>query len=38
MCEYQGHELGAAYLDSCCIDGYLWDADSSEATPDGRYE
>lgn len=30
MCDYQGCEFGAAYLDSVCIDGYLWDADSNE--------
>jgi len=27
-CDYQGHEFGAQYPDSVCIDGYLWDADS----------
>lgn len=34
-CEYQGYEFGAGYLDSICIDGFLWDADSGEARPDG---
>jgi hypothetical protein len=28
MCDYQGYEFGANYLDSVCIEGYLWDADS----------
>lgn len=27
-CGYQGYEFGANYLDSVCIDGFLWDADS----------
>jgi hypothetical protein len=35
MCEYQGHDFGATYLDSVCIDGYLWDADSGEAAAEG---
>lgn len=30
MCEYQGHEFGARYPDSMCIDGYLWDADNCD--------
>ena len=30
-CDYQGHEFGAHYLDSVCIEGYLWDADSGDA-------
>lgn len=30
MCDYCGHEFGASYLDSVCIDGYLWDADSGD--------
>jgi hypothetical protein len=29
-CSYQGYEFGAGYLDSICIDGYLWDADSCD--------
>lgn len=29
-CDYQGYEFGACYLDSVCIDGFLWDADSGE--------
>ena len=29
-CNYAGHEFGAHYPDSVCIDGYLWDADSDE--------
>ncbi|WP_447870231.1 hypothetical protein [Serratia fonticola] len=28
MCNYQGYEFGGGYLDSVCIDGELWDADS----------
>lgn len=36
MCEYQGREFGANYLDSVCIDGYLWDADSGDGSPDGE--
>lgn len=35
MCNYQGYDFGANYLDSVCIDGYLWDADSGDATDDG---
>lgn len=34
-CDYQGYEFGAAYLDSVCIDGYLWDADSGDRSDDG---
>jgi ribosome modulation factor len=34
-CAYQGHEFGAPYLDSLCIEGYLWDADSGDASGDG---
>jgi hypothetical protein len=33
-CDYQGHEFGASYLDSVCIDGFLWDADSCDAPGD----
>ena len=29
-CDYQGFEFGAPYLDSICIDGFLWDADSCD--------
>lgn len=35
MCDYQGHEFGATYPDSICIDGYLWDADSGDPIGDG---
>jgi hypothetical protein len=35
MCDYRGQEFGANYPDSVCIDGYLWDADSGNATVDG---
>lgn len=34
-CDYQGHEFGATYPDSLCIDGYLWDADSGDTDGDG---
>ncbi|OVZ93086.1 hypothetical protein CBW54_03135 [Yersinia kristensenii] len=27
-CGYQGYEFGGGYLDSQCIDGFLWDMDS----------
>lgn len=30
MCDYTGHEFGAHYPDSVCIDGFLWDADSGD--------
>lgn len=30
-CGYQGYEFGAAYPDSLCIEGYLWDADSGDS-------
>jgi len=30
VCDYQGKEFGANYLDSVCIDGFLWDADSCD--------
>lgn len=30
MCGYTGHEFGAHYPDSVCIDGFLWDADSGD--------
>ena len=30
MCDYEGYEFGGGYLDSTCIDGYLWDMDSSD--------
>lgn len=29
-CGYEGHDFGANYLDSTCIDGYLWDWDSCD--------
>ena len=29
-CTYQGYEFGAVYLDSVCIDGRLYDADSCD--------
>ncbi|SMH64613.1 protein of unknown function [Acidithiobacillus ferrivorans] len=34
-CNYEGHDFGATYIDSCCIDGYLWDLDSCDE-PGGR--
>ena len=30
QCDYTGHEFGASYPDSMCIDGLLWDADSCD--------
>lgn len=30
MCDYTGRHFGASYEDACCIDGYLWDADSGD--------
>ena len=36
-CDYQGHEFGAWYPDSVCIDGYLWDADSGYRDETGKY-
>jgi hypothetical protein len=30
-CGYQGYEFGAGYLDSTCIDGWLYDADNCDA-------
>lgn len=29
-CDYEGHDFGASYIDTCCIDGYLWDLDSCD--------
>lgn len=29
-CDYQGYDFGAHYLDSICVDGWLWDADSCD--------
>ncbi|KAA0678093.1 hypothetical protein [Roseomonas genomospecies 6] len=29
-CDYAGHEFGASYPDSMCIEGFLWDADSDD--------
>ena len=29
-CDYEGHDFGANYIDSYCIDGYLWDFDSCD--------
>ena len=29
-CDYRGMDFGARYIDSCCIDGYLWDLDSGD--------
>lgn len=29
-CDYTGYEFGGGYLDSACIDGYLWDLDSCD--------
>jgi hypothetical protein len=30
-CGYKGFEFGARYLDSICLDGWLWDADSGDS-------
>ena len=30
-CDYRGRDFGASYIDSCCIDGYLWDLDSGDS-------
>ena len=30
-CDYRGMDFGARYIDSCCIDGYLWDLDSGDS-------
>jgi len=35
MCDFMGQDFGAQYPDSVCIDGFLWDADSGDAAPDG---
>lgn len=35
-CQYQGHEFGAHYPDSVCINGYLWDADSGGTDDNGQ--
>jgi hypothetical protein len=29
-CNYQGHEFGASYPDSVCVDGRLFDADNCD--------
>lgn len=29
-CGYQGYEFGGGYLDSVCLDGLLYDADSGD--------
>lgn len=34
-CDYVGHDFGAHYPDSTCIDGYLWDMDSGGTDADG---
>lgn len=31
MCDYQGYEFGAGYLDSVCVDGSLQDADNCDS-------
>ncbi|WP_418114591.1 hypothetical protein RJD40_20920 [Vibrio scophthalmi] len=36
-CDYVGHDFGAHYPDSTCIDGYLWDLDSGFAGTDGQH-
>lgn len=32
VCDYQGYDFGAHYLDSQCIDGYLWDMDACDGS------
>ena len=34
-CGIEFPQFGANYPDARCIDGYLWDMDSGEATEDG---
>ena len=34
-CDYRGMDFGAGYIDSCCIDGYLWDLDSGDSDAGG---
>lgn len=34
-CDYQGHEFGASYPDSVCLDGWLFDADSGYSIDGG---
>jgi hypothetical protein len=29
-CDYTGYEFGGGYIDSCCIEGFLWDLDSCD--------
>ena len=29
-CDYAGYEFGGGYIDSTCIEGYLWDLDSCD--------
>lgn len=29
-CDYTGYEFGGGYVDSTCIDGWLWDMDSCD--------
>ncbi|PKF50903.1 hypothetical protein [Enterovibrio nigricans] len=36
-CDYKGYEFGAHYLDSTCIDGYLWDMDSGGTDEHGDH-
>ena len=36
-CDYIGHDFGAHYPDSTCIDGYLWDMDSGFREDDNWY-
>ena len=36
-CDYEGNDFGAHYLDSKCINGYLWDMDSGFSGEDGQH-
>lgn len=32
VCDYQGYDFGAHYIDSQCIDGYLWNLDACDGS------
>lgn len=35
-CGWTGKAFGASYPDAICLEGWLWDADSGTADPEGR--
>lgn len=35
-CSYTGYDFGAHYIDTCCIDGFLWDLDSGGIGDNGE--